>query len=534
MSETLLHALETAARSSAGIVLLEDDAASLSYHDLLRLASRTAPALARRQALHQPIFFVLPSSVAFFRVFWGTLWAGRVPAPLPQPKPFSDLEEYAQRLSRCAAQVGGAPIIAFASLIEALHETETGKTLDLVAVESLHEEAPCEPEEGPLGLVQFTSGSLGAPKGVMLSHRAILGDVRAFWERHEGRVGDTFVSWLPLVHDLGLIGVHLQYLAHQSHQVIIPTERFLWEPDCWVKAMHDFRADATMAPPFGYSMACHHSAAQGRDLSSLRAAGCGGEPVDPRILRKFTQHFAPANMNPNVVACGYGMAEHCVVAVMGFPGKSFRSISVEPGLHMGERARRCEEGKGIALSTQGRPLRGVEMKIARSDGSEAPTGEIGEIWLKSDMLFSGYWGDTTATEAAFSEGWYRTGDLGFLDESELFVAGRLKDMIIVQGRNYFPEEIEAVVGDTPGARPGCTAAFGHMDPAGGREKVTLVIESTLTSSSRDDFERSLRRRVADNIGCPIDRVLFVEPRTLPRTPSGKLQRSQARLRWETL
>lgn len=532
MSETLLDALASAAKTSKGItVLSEGGPERVPYADLARHGEACAAGIGALQTEGLPIILVLPMGVDFLRAFWGSLWAGLVPAPIPLPKPFSDLEEYAATLVRLSQKADGAPILTFPELAEGLRQTTAGRQLRLATLADVEGGSRRDARVGPLGLIQFTSGSLGDPKGVMLPHAALLANVRAVFQRLGGREGDVYVNWVPLVHDLGLIGGHLTSMVSQSDLVLLPTERFILEPSLWMQAMHEFRASFTQGPPFGYALAMRRAEPARYDLRAWRRACVGAEPVDIRLMRRFADTFAPSGYSPNALTSCYGMAEVSVGCAIPLADRPSSTVHVARGLEPGQQAQVVAPGEGMELVSVGRALDGHEIRISRGDGTFAGEREVGEIYNRGPSVFAGYWNDPEATARAREGEWLRTGDLGFFHEGELYIAGRKKDLIILRGRHYFPEEIEATVSDVSGVRNRGTLAFGEVDPAGGPERTTVVVESALDDAEHEALRRRVMEAVADRNELVVDQVVVIPTGGIPRTASGKLRRGEARKRW---
>lgn len=532
--DSLLACLDDAARTDRGITLLaESGPVRMRYAEVARLAARVAGGLKGIQDPGQPLLFVYPTGTEFIETFFGAMWAGLVPAPLPMPRPFSDLEEYARRLAHCSDRTGGAPVVTSPLIASFLKETRAGCSLRLLDIASLRAGAPVDSVSvGPTAMLQFTSGSLSDPKGTMLSHRALLADVNGTADRIDGRNDDDVVTgWVPLVHDMGLIGGLIYPIVCGISTVLIPTDRFIAEPQIWLRAMHEFRTTLTGAPPFGYGFALRRTPPARYDLSALRCAIVGAEPIDVRILRSFISKLAPSGLRANVFRPTYGMAECCVVATTTAPDTPITTVDAGPKLEPGGIISLSEQGTGLTLVGCGSAIPGLEVQVAGEDGTPLPELAIGQIRLRGAACFDGYWGDKEATEAARDGQWLLSGDLGFYHAGALYIAGRQKDVIIQRGRHIFPEEIEAIAVDLPGVRPRGALAFGKMDPAGGHERIHLVLETSETEEKQMLIADLARKLIADRLDCNIDAVSFCGPRELPRTPSGKIRRGEGRARW---
>lgn len=503
----------------------------MTYASLARRAARVASSIESLQAEGAPVLLVLPTGPAFLDVFWGCVWAGRIPAPLPVPRLASSFEEHATRIARCAERSGNAPIVTTSALAAALGATRAGKGLRFIDAESLGGGAASSGRANRIAMIQFSSGSLGDPKGVMLSHAAIAADIAGIVARQGGHADDVAVTWVPLVHDMGLIGGHLSSVFLGCEQVIMPTERFIMSPASWMQAVHEHRGTYSAGPPFGFALATRRGKPNGLDLRSLRTCVTGAEPIDASVLRAFVANYASAGLSQNVCAPGYGLAECCVAVTAPIVSEPLRTVRVARGLEPGRPVELVREGEGLELVTVGTALDGLVVEVHREDGSIAPEHEVGDIHVKGHAVFDGYWNDAAATAAALKNGWLVTGDLGFVHDGQLVIAGRRKDVIILRGRHYFPEEIEGVVATLDGVRERGVVAFGLVDPSGGPERVVIVAETDARGDAAEGLRRRIEEAVADALECPVDDTLFVKPRAIPRTPSGKLRRSEARRLW---
>lgn len=499
---SLIACLEDAARTDRGITILaENGPIRMPYADVARSAARVAGGLKGIRDPGLPLLFIYPTGSEFIETFWGAMWAGLVPAPLPMPRPFSDLEEYARRIAHCSARTGGAPVVTSPLIASFLRETRAGGNLRLLDITSLRTGAPVEAvPAGPTAMLQFTSGSLSDPKGTQLSHRAILADVNGTALRIDRRSEkDVVTGWVPLVHDMGLIGGLIYPVVCRIDTVLIPTERFVAEPQIWLRAMHEFRTTLTGAPPFGYGFAMRRAEPARYDLSALRCAIVGAEPIDARILRSFITTLAPAGLRTTVFHPTYGMAECCVVATTTAPDTPITTVDAGPKLEPGGIVSLSEKGAGLELVGCGSAIPGLEVQVVGDDGAPLPERSIGQICIRGAACFDGYWGDKEATQATRDGDWLMSGDLGFYHAGALYIAGRRKDVIIQRGRHIFPEEIEAIAADVPGVRPRGALAFGRMDPAGGQERIHLVLETAESEEQQGRIADLARKRIANRL-----------------------------------
>ncbi|HZR47682.1 MAG TPA: AMP-binding protein [Candidatus Manganitrophaceae bacterium] len=519
----------------------------ITYKALLEGASAAARGLIERGL--QPgetVSIMLPTGERFFTSFFGVLLAGGIPVPIYPPLRPDRIEEYARRQVRILGNAGAACLITF-------HEAETLSrvlkpqvpTLRFVATpeslaaggvdrSAINGPALLITEESP-ALIQYTSGSTGNPKGVYLTHRNLLSNIRSIGHAIQVSPSDVGVSWLPLYHDMGLIGSWLFCFYFGIPITILSPLSFLSRPERWLWAIHTHRATLTPAPNFAYEICARRikdEAIEGLDLSSWRVALNGAEPISPETLSRFTKRYAPRGFKPETLFPVYGMAEASVALTFPPLGRPPRIDRVSRDLF--ERTHRAapagaSEPAPLEFVSCGMPIRDHEVRIVDEAGAPAPERVEGEIEFRGPSCTSGYYRQPEATRSLFHDGWLLSGDLGYLAEGELFITGRKKDLIIKGGRNLYPYEIEEVAGNIPGIRKGCVAAFGVKETAQGTEKVVVVAETKEKDRKvRAELEAAIIERTASATGVPPDQVLLVRPGMVPKTSSGKIQRSACR------
>jgi fatty-acyl-CoA synthase len=512
----------------------------MPYARLAELARRRAGAL-RALGLGEGdrVSLVLEDNQQFVVTFFAALQARLVPVPMYPPMALGRLDVYLDTAAGIARQAGAAAIVTserlrmllwpLAARVSTVRSVVTPEQLDDGADDSF---SPPRVQPDDLAFLQFTSGSTAAPKGVMVTHRCLVANTRAILQELIAGPSDEErgLSWLPLYHDMGLIGFVVAPLYCRRSVVLMPPLSFLIRPERWFQALHDHRATVTFAPNFAYALAVKRikRAEVARwDLSHVRVFGCGAEPVRAETLRAFADHFAAAGVRPSALLPCYGMAE-ATLAITYHPfGTEPRVESVDPDrLRAEHRALPASEGgKAIELVGCGRPLANHEVRIVDEQGRPLPERVVGEIETRGPSIAAGYFQDDIATRATFAGGWLRTGDLGFLANGDLFVSGRKKDLIIVAGRNYAPEQIEAVAARVEGVRPGNVVAFAQAGRRG-TDEVVVVCESASPDHPR--LIEAVRARVAEEVGLGVAEVVIVRPGMLPKTTSGKLQRSRTR------
>lgn len=384
-----------------------------------------------------------------------------------------------------------------------------------------------------LAVLQFTSGSTSDPKGVMLPHEIICRNLDSMAEAATlDPEHDVLVTWLPLYHDMGLIGLLGEPMTRALNLVLAAPQDFLAQPGRWMTWMSEFHGTVTAGPNFSYALATRalrRLEPGSLDLSRWRIGLNGAEPVDPAAVEAFIEVARPQGLDPRAMFTVFGMAEATLAVTFPPPFSGMAVDSVDRSILEHERLAVPAASPGARrLAKLGRAIPGLEIRIVDPvTGDVMADREAGELEIRGNSVTPGYYNRPDATAAAFHDGWLRTGDLGYLVDGELVVCGRLKDMIIVGGRNVFPEDVERAVGDVDGVRAGNVIAFG-IEPHPGRERIVVVAETKdgNTTTIRD----AVASRVRDAVGLPPE-VVLVTPGTLPKTSSGKLQRSLCRDRY---
>jgi len=487
------------------------------------------------------VALMLPTGIDFFVAFFAILYARGVPTPLYPPMRASQIEDHLRRQSAILNNAGAEILVTAAEArtatrllklqvpglktIAAMDEIPAGEGAPSVATRA----DPSEP-----ALFQYTSGSTGDPKGVVLSHANLLANIRAMGAALDVRASDVFVSWLPLYHDMGLIGAWLGSLYFGVPLVILSPLSFLVRPERWLWAIHRYRGTASAAPNFAFELCTRKiesAAIEGLDLSSLRVIANGAEPVSPDTLRRFSDRFAPYGFRSDAMAPVYGLAENAV-------GLAFPPLGRAPIVDRIERSALAEHGIAVPARPEdpavvefvscGRPLVGHEIRVVDARGEAAERRE-GRIQFRGPSATSGYFRNDAKNRELFEAGWLNTGDLGYVANGELFVTGRAKDIIIRAGRHVYPTELEEVAGNVPGVRRGCVVAFGSRDPRSGTERLVVVAE---TRAVEPAAVAALRAAIAQALGtlldAPPEDVVIVPPHTVPKTSSGKLRRTALR------
>ena len=385
-----------------------------------------------------------------------------------------------------------------------------------------------------LAILQFTSGSTADPKGVMLPNRTVGANLDAIAEAAGLDVDDdVLVSWLPLYHDMGLIGLMTLSMTTSTDLVLAPPQDFLASPTRWMEWMSHYGGTATAGPNFSYALAARALRRHpGLDLSRWRVGLNGAEPVDPDAVEAFCEAGARHGLDPRSVFCAFGMAEATLAVTFPVPMTGMATDCVDRRVLETDRyAAPAEPGFAGArrLARLGRPVPGLQIRVVDPSGRPMREREVGELQVKGTSVTTGYYKRPDATADTFtSDGWLRTGDLAYRVDGELVVCGRIKDVIIVGGRNVFPEDVERAVAGVAGVRPGNVIAFG-VEGRKGKESIVVVAESR--SEDGSTVRREVSERVLEAVGLPTSEVVLVAPGTLPKTSSGKLQRSLCRTRY---
>jgi fatty-acyl-CoA synthase len=459
---------------------------------------------------------------------------------LPLPMRMGSIEEFIEQTRARMSNAECRLVIADAQLLAFLTPEPTDPpmvTLDELraAVATRGADAYSRPANDPdaLAILQFTSGSTAEPKGVMLPHRCVTANIDAIDVALELDYDlDRAVSWLPLYHDMGLIGMLMIPMTTGTDLVLAGPQDFLAAPARWAQWISDFHASITAGPNFSYALSARAMRRGGDlDLSQWRVALNGAEPIEPSSVEDWLAAGAPHGLRVGTAFCAYGMAEATVGITFPEPGKGMVVDSVDA---------RVLETDGYAAAVDhtapgsrrlpflGKAIDGLELRVVDpSTGAPLRDREAGELQVRGSSVTPGYFRNEKATAAVFDGDWLRTGDLGYLVDGELIICGRLKDVIIVGGRNVFPEDIERAAADVEGVRAGNVIAFGTPGRKG-RESIVVVAETR--ADDAEPVREAVSTRVMDAVGVSAE-VVLVRPGSLPKTSSGKLQRTLCKTRY---
>lgn len=534
--------------------LFSDDAAPddeagelMTYGELWAGARAVAGGLrANDLAPDETVLLMLPTGMDYFRCFFGVLLAGGIPVPVYPPGRPSQLEEHLRRHGKIAdnAQAGIMITVPEAKAFSRLMIGLAPTLRHILTPEELAAEPPLTgmPIRRPddIAFLQYTSGSTGDPKGVILSHANLLANIRAMGQALGAEPDDVMVSWLPLYHDMGLIGAWLGSLYFGIPLVIMSPLTFLARPERWLRAIDRYRGTISGAPNFAYEACANRvsdSVLEELDLSSWRVAFNGAEAVSPTTVDAFCSRFAGAGFRRESMMPVYGLAENCV-------GLAFPPLDRGPIYDHVERAALMSSGRAIPAGADdnnplivpacGFPIPRHQIRIADNDGRELPDRIQGRIQFQGPSSTSGYHRNPEASAELFDGPWRDSRDLGYMVDGEIYITGRAKDMIIRGGRNIYPVELEDAVGEIDGIQRGNVAAFGSIDTENGAERLIVMAEARRRGDEAHEKLRTEINRIAiDLVGMPPDHVAIVPPRSVPKTSSGKIRRQAAKALFET-
>ena len=537
---------------------------SLTFGELYAAAQRVAAELARRGVpAGGRVAMMLPTSRAFFVSYAGILLAGAIPVPIYPPFRADRIEEYAARQAAILNNAEVCLLLTFrrAETVAHLLKPRVQSLAAVVDAEKLIEAADKAPPPAPgalpahlsgsrarksadIALLQYTSGSTGDPKGVVLTHANLLANMRAIGEAVQLGPGDVGVSWLPLYHDMGLIGAWLTLLHYGVPLAVMSPIAFLTRPERWLWAFHKHRGTITAAPNFAYELCVRKVAdkdIEGLDLSSLRAALNGAEPVNPETMERFAARFSRYGFRREAQLPVYGLAE-AALAVTVPP------LNRGPLVDHIEREAFTTNGKAIpaqapsasviSFVSSGCTFPDHEVRIVDENGHDVPDRTEGYLWFRGPSATAGYYQNSAATEGLFPAGrtigengfaWVNSGDRAYRANGEFYITGRVKDIIIKGGRNLYPHEVEELAARVAGLRKGCIVAFGIKDEGSGTEKLVVVAEVRERDSRKHPaIAAAVTDQVSRGLGLPPDRVELLPLGSIPKTSSGKLRREETK------
>lgn len=571
MLVTLAHSIEAAASvdPKKGFTFVSDEGVPgfgnqkahenvYSYQAIERVSARFGGAL---QALGlkkgDRVALILPQNEDFVFMFFGAIRAGIVPVPVYPPLGLGQLQSYLDNTRHIVHKSGAKALVTTAQIKRLLGTVQEScpELEQIVAIEGLRDSGealrPQDISMSDVAFLQFTSGSTSRPKGVTLTHENLAANVKCIM--HDGlRSGadDVGVSWLPLFHDMGLIGFVIAPLVYQVSSVFVPSLLFLKRPVSWFQALTKHKGTIAYAPNFAYALAVkriRERELENIDLSSWRVAGCGAEPIRAETLQTFADTFAKVGFRKEAMLPSYGMAESSLAVSFTELHEGVKVLQVDGERLWAEgKAHVVSEGAdgAIPIVSCGAGFPEHRFAIYAPDDAESQTalgeGHVGEIRIQGPSVMRGYWEDSEKTQAAFAGPMLRTGDLGFVHEGHLYICGRSKEVVIVNGRNYYPQDIEWEASKIPGVRKGNVIAFGARTENNDRERVIVAFELQLDGVVNDAVlaERGpaiaqlVRKAVQEGMALTLDDAVALAPGALPKTSSGKLQRALSRQLYE--
>jgi fatty-acyl-CoA synthase len=513
------------------------------YPDLWLEARRRAHALAAIGLQRgDRVALILPEPDEFILTFIAALAGGFVAVPIYPPQTLAKMEAYGDTVRHVLAASGANVLVtndALRPLIEQhlVRGASTARVVlerDVREAEGFDGQSPEPVSLDDLAFLQFTSGSTSSPKGVMVTHRNLSVNSQAImFDGLKSTPADRGVSWLPLYHDMGLIGFVVAPLYALVQVMFLPTMAFIRRPSLWLEAIHRFRGTITFAPNFAFALATRavtEGQANSWDLSCMRALGCGAEPIQAEVLRAFLRRFAAQGLKPESILPSYGMAEATLAITFADVTAPIRTDRIDLAAMRSGEAQPAGEGAAMELVSCGRPFPGHELAVMGPGGRRLGERQVGEVWLRGPSVTAGYFGDPRATEETFGGGWLRTGDLAYQADGELFICGRAKDLIILNGKNYYPQDIERIVSRIDGIRDGQCAAFSRFDDSGA-EIAVVVAESRRHTAG---LAAAIIAAVRGELGLTITETHFIKRGTLAKTSSGKVRRRECKRRLEEL
>ncbi len=522
-----------------------EQAEAITYADLLAAARRIATGLVSRGLKpQQAVALMLPTGRDYLACFFGALLAGGIPVPIYPPARLAQIEDHLKRHARILDNAQAVFIVTVpqAKTVAALLREQAPGLREIVTPEEIDAEPMSllyRATSDDIAFLQYTSGRTGDPKGVVLTHANLLANLRAMGPALRVTSKDVFVSWLPLYHDMGLIGAWFGSLYFAMPLVLMSPLAFLARPARWLQTISRHRGTLTAAPNFAYELCAKKlddADLAGLDLSSLRLALNGAEPVSQATLEAFIERYVPHGLQPEAITPVYGLAE-CSVG-LAFPpiGRGPRIDAIRRDAFVGEkRAVPAAEGEAgtMLVPACGRALPGHEIRIVDEAGDELPDRQVGCLQFRGPSATRGYFRNPEATARLFRDGWLDSGDYAYLVEGEAYLTGRVKDLIIRGGRNLYPYELEEAVGEIPGIRKGCVAVFASTDPANATERLVVMAETReRDEAAREALRQNINEAAIDALGMPADEIVLAPPHGVLKTSSGKIRRAASREAFE--
>jgi len=513
----------------------------VSFHELRSLVrTRAAHYLSQGLQRGDRVALVIPEGEHFIPAFLGALWIGLIPVPLYPPLSLGKLDAFMEALvtilnvakprALLTTERVGKVLWSAVGRIPSIEKVITTEQIQAEPAQALPEAADLQ--EADIAFLQFTSGSTALPKGVIVTHGSLAANCKAIVEDglHADPLRDRAVSWLPLYHDMGLIGLVLAPVTYRIPVVYLPTLTFIKNATSWLETIHKHKGTLSFAPNFAYALITKRAKPEQIarwDLSQMRVFGCGSEPINPETMRNFVKAFAPAGLKPEALLPCYGMAEATLAISFVGMNEPLRTDRIDgERYHTDRKAAPAADG-ALEVVNCGRTFPGHALSIQDEDGRLLPDRNVGEICLSGPSVAAGYWENPEATRAAgmgTPGGWLRTGDLGYLVDGEIHISGRIKDILIINGRNYYPQRIEWLVDEIAGIRKGSAVVFTR--PGAASEEIVVAAETRERDFAA--LKATIGAKIGEEFSLAVADVALLPPGTLPKTSSGKLQRRKTR------
>ncbi len=533
LPEILRRAADTCGRR--GLIFVDEDERRFTWAEIQEQAERIAAGF--QDAGGKPgdrVAVVCQGLRPLVTSFFGAVLAGMHPSILPTPISRRRLKGYLGHIGAIVrvAQPGfvvvdeeveevGEPLLAEAGL-----EGRARVVRHDHLIESKARWHPHDPRPDEIAVIQFTSGSTSSPRGVVLPHSCIAANVRAIVEHLEVEPHDVGGGWLPMYHDMGLIGNLLGATARSIDLVLTTPFNFLRRPRRWLDVMERHNVSITAGPNVSYRHLLERGELPGRDLSAWRVAIIGAEPIDPELLAAFTETFGRVGFPESGFMPAYGLAEVGLMVTGVRAREEYETVEVDREALEGEGiARPAAGGRATRIVSCGVPVRETTVRVVDENDETLADGHVGEIAIAGSSVMREYYNDPEATAEPLRGGWLMTGDLGYIDGGRLFVTGRKKELIIVGGRNYYPQDIERAVHRLEIVRPGSVVAFGTLN---GREEGIVVVAAPRDPRESASIQARVRSVVSETLNLPVLDVVLLESGRIPRTTSGKLCRGRCR------
>lgn len=520
----------------------EKEPEKISYEKLLISAQAVAAGLQQLSlSPGQTVAIMLPTSGNYLFSFFGILLAGGIPVPIYPPFRPSQFEDHMRRQAGILTNSQAVILITVPEAkiaarllkgqVRSLHSVVTPQELTV----SRDQLSPPILRAQDIAFLQYTSGSTGNPKGVILTHAQLLANIRIMGEAVQAKSTDMFVSWLPLYHDMGLIGAWFGSLYHACPLVLMSPLSFLTNPSRWLWMIHKYRGTLSAAPNFAYGLCLNklqNKDIKSLDLSSWRFAFNGAEPVSPQTIRQFSTRFSAYGFRPEAMSPVYGLAE--VGVGLAFPpldrGPIIDCVQAETFTTLGKANPASEnEINSLEFVACGQPLPSYEIRIVDSTSRELPEREVGQLQFKGPSATTGYFRNSESTRDLFDGDWLNSGDLAYIASGDIFLTSRTKDIIIRGGHNIYPYQTEEAIGNIPGIRKGCVAIIGSTDPASGTERIIVMAETRETDEAAiEALKQNINSISAELLTMPPDEIILGPPHTVLKTSSGKIRRATMR------